>query len=193
MIIKRKCQLIISRKVYFRCPGPQPTRVGLGRIEAAELAHGWPVNSIGLFTVIERARAVMDLREIAAVARLQALVFCADDLVVDLGAVRTRMAWEVFYARSAVVGGGGLCATRRKWWTKGGVFTLLSSFFSTNGRWQTQNPACHPPLKIPAFALSLSPASRGKGKGQGQMNYGRCVVGNGENDIYWDGDFARNF
>ena len=80
-----------------------------GRIEAAELAHGWPVNSIGLFAVIERARAVMDLREIAAVARLQALVFCADDLVVDLGAVRTRMAWEVFYARSAVVTAAAAC------------------------------------------------------------------------------------
>ncbi len=74
-----------------------------GRIEAAELAHGWPVNSIGLFAVIEKARAVIDLPEIASVSRLQALIFCADDLVVDLGAVHTRSAWEVFYARSAVV------------------------------------------------------------------------------------------
>jgi citrate lyase beta subunit len=74
-----------------------------GRIEAAELANHWPVNSIELFAVIERARAVMDLREIAVVPRLRALIFCADDLVVELGAVHTRPAWEVFYARSAVV------------------------------------------------------------------------------------------
>jgi citrate lyase beta subunit len=74
-----------------------------GRIESAELAHGWPVNSIGLFAVVERARAVMDLREIAAFPRVQALIFCADDLIVELGAVHTRPAWETFYARSAVV------------------------------------------------------------------------------------------
>jgi citrate lyase beta subunit len=74
-----------------------------GRIEAAELSHGWPVNSIGLFAVVERARAVLDLQAIAAVPRLQALIFCADDLIVELGAMHTRSAWEVFYARSAVV------------------------------------------------------------------------------------------
>jgi citrate lyase beta subunit len=73
------------------------------RIEAAELSHGWSVNSIGLFAVIERARAVLDLKEIAAVPRVRALIFCADDLIVEMGAVHTRPAWEVFYARSAVV------------------------------------------------------------------------------------------
>jgi len=74
-----------------------------GKIEAAELAHGWPVNSIGLIAVVESARAVLDLEAIAAAARLQALIFGAEDLAADLGAVRTRPAWEVFYARSAVV------------------------------------------------------------------------------------------
>jgi citrate lyase beta subunit len=74
-----------------------------GRIEAAELAHGWPVRSIGLVAVVESARAILDLKAIAAAARLQALIFGAEDLAADLGAVRTPAAWEVFYARSAVV------------------------------------------------------------------------------------------
>jgi citrate lyase beta subunit len=74
-----------------------------GKIEAAELAHGWPVNSIGLLAVVESARAILELQAIAAAAHLQALIFGAEDLAADLGAVRTRPAWEVFYARSAVV------------------------------------------------------------------------------------------
>jgi citrate lyase beta subunit len=74
-----------------------------GRIEAAELARGWPVNSIGLVAVVESARAILELKAIAAAPRLQALIFGAEDLAADLGAVRTPAAWEVFYARSAVV------------------------------------------------------------------------------------------
>ncbi|HEX7975197.1 MAG TPA: aldolase/citrate lyase family protein, partial [Anaerolineales bacterium] len=35
--------------------------------------------------------------------RLDALIFGAEDLAGDTGATRTREAWEVFYARSAVV------------------------------------------------------------------------------------------
>jgi citrate lyase beta subunit len=34
---------------------------------------------------------------------LQAFIFGAEDLAGDIGATRTREAWEVFYARSAVV------------------------------------------------------------------------------------------
>lgn len=74
-----------------------------GKIEAAELAYGWPVNSIRLIAIIETPKAIFNLKEIAAAPRLDALIFGAEDLAASLGAVRTRSAWEVFYARSAVV------------------------------------------------------------------------------------------
>jgi len=80
----------------------QPAWVS-GKIEAAELAHGWPIKSIAMLAVVESAKGILNLKEIAAASRLQALVFGAEDLAADLGAVRTPAAWEVFYARSALV------------------------------------------------------------------------------------------
>jgi citrate lyase beta subunit len=59
---------------------------------------------IGLIAIIETARAIIDLKAIsAASSRLKALVFGAEDLAGDMGAMRTRGGWEVFYARGAVV------------------------------------------------------------------------------------------
>ncbi len=73
-------------------------------ITEAEEEHHWPLNSIALIALIETPHAVINLPEISsAVARLQAFIFGADDMAVGLGAVRTPEAWEVFYARSAVV------------------------------------------------------------------------------------------
>ena len=73
-------------------------------LDEAEKAHGWPQHSIRLLVIIETARGIMDLREIAqASPRLDALMFGAEDLAGDMGARRTRAGWEVFYARSAVV------------------------------------------------------------------------------------------
>jgi citrate lyase beta subunit len=58
----------------------------------------------GLDVMIETALGVMNLREIAtATPRLEGLIFGAEDLAGDIGCVRTKGAWEVFYARSAVV------------------------------------------------------------------------------------------
>ncbi|MCX6018903.1 MAG: CoA ester lyase [Chloroflexi bacterium] len=64
-----------------------------------------PTGSIGLVAMIESPRAVLSLREIceAGRSRLNGLIFGAEDFAVLTGAVRTREAWEVFYARSAVV------------------------------------------------------------------------------------------
>ena len=73
------------------------------RLEAAELDFGWPIRSIALIALVENARAVLNLKEIAAHPRLDALIFGAEDLAADLGAVRTPQGWEIFYARSAVV------------------------------------------------------------------------------------------
>lgn len=59
---------------------------------------------MAILVLIENALGVVNLKEIAqADPRLQALIFGAEDLAGDIGAVRTREGWEVFYAKSAVV------------------------------------------------------------------------------------------
>jgi citrate lyase beta subunit len=70
----------------------------------AETRNGWESNSLALIALIETARGVVNIREVAAsVPRLRALAFGAEDLAGDMGAIRTPDGWEVFYARSAVV------------------------------------------------------------------------------------------
>ena len=71
---------------------------------AAENEHGLPQGSIPLLAIIETARGIVNLREIAnADPRLQGLIFGAEDFAGDIGAVRTPDGAEVLYARSAVV------------------------------------------------------------------------------------------
>lgn len=61
-------------------------------------------SEIILIAVVETARGIINLPEIiGADPRLQALIFGAEDFASDLGAIRTPEAWEVFYARSAIV------------------------------------------------------------------------------------------
>jgi citrate lyase beta subunit len=74
------------------------------RIAEVECQHGWPSGGIYMIAIVESARGIVHLAQIAAAdARLQALVFGAEDLAGDIGATRTAEAWEVFYARSALV------------------------------------------------------------------------------------------
>jgi citrate lyase beta subunit len=73
-------------------------------LTAAERAHGWPAGGLEMLAMVETARGIVNLKEIAGASpRLTALIFGAEDLAGDIGAVRTREGWEVFYARSAVV------------------------------------------------------------------------------------------
>lgn len=73
-------------------------------LDETERTHGWPTGGIRLLVLIETALGVMNLRDIAqASPRLEALMFGAEDLAGDVGAIRTPAGWEVFYARSAVV------------------------------------------------------------------------------------------
>lgn len=73
-------------------------------LTAAERERGWEVGGIVLLAIVETALGVVNLREIATSSpRLAALVFGAEDLAGDMGAVRTPDGWEGFYARSAVV------------------------------------------------------------------------------------------
>lgn len=74
------------------------------RLAEAEKTYGWPSGDLILIALIESARGVVNLKEIAGSdPRLQALIFGAEDLAGDIGAVRTRPGWEIFYARSAIV------------------------------------------------------------------------------------------
>jgi len=72
-------------------------------IEAQELAQGWGVNSIRMLVGVETARGILNLKEIAAHPRLDGLIFGAEDFAASIGATRSRAAWEIMYARSAVV------------------------------------------------------------------------------------------
>jgi citrate lyase beta subunit len=63
-----------------------------------------PDRSMTVIAIVETARAIVNLPQIATASpRLSALIFGAEDLANDLGAIRTPSGWEVFYARSAVV------------------------------------------------------------------------------------------
>jgi len=74
------------------------------QLAEAENTHGWPAGSLEMVALVETARGIVNLKEIASASpRLTALIFGAEDLAGDIGAMRTPEAWEVFYARSAVV------------------------------------------------------------------------------------------
>jgi citrate lyase beta subunit len=74
------------------------------KISAFEEANGWLAGQICLLAALESARAIINLPQICeADSRLVALLLGSEDLALDMGAVRTRAAWELFYARSAIV------------------------------------------------------------------------------------------
>ena len=74
------------------------------RLAAMEHQMNWSIGSLILLALIETPQSVIHLSEICtAVPRLSGLIFGAEDLAVGLGAQRTSAAWEVFYARSAIV------------------------------------------------------------------------------------------
>ncbi len=74
------------------------------QISEAEGRYAWPAGEINIIAMVETARAVLSLPAICrASARLQAIIFGAEDLAQDIGATRTGDAWEMLYARSAVV------------------------------------------------------------------------------------------
>ncbi len=72
-------------------------------IEDAELRNGWQVNSIRILVGVETAKGILNLKEIAAHPRLDAIIFGGEDFAASVGAVRTKDAVELLYARQAVV------------------------------------------------------------------------------------------
>jgi citrate lyase beta subunit len=70
----------------------------------AEQRNRWPLGSIKLLAIIETAKGVVNLKEIASSdKRLDALIFGAEDFTSDMGAIRTEAGHEIYYARNAVV------------------------------------------------------------------------------------------
>ena len=72
-------------------------------IEAAELANGWPVNSIRMLVGVETAKGILNLKEIASHSRLDGIIFGGEDFAASIGAKRSEDATELLYARQAVV------------------------------------------------------------------------------------------
>jgi citrate lyase beta subunit len=74
------------------------------QIESYELAHQLKLGSIRLLIGVETAKGLVNLKEIAeADKRLEAIIFGAEDYAASVGAVRTKEATEVLFARSVVV------------------------------------------------------------------------------------------
>ncbi len=74
------------------------------QLASAEHKYGFPVGSLKLLLIIESARGVIRLDEIyQASARIQALIFGAEDYSADVGALRSEQGLEVLWARSKVV------------------------------------------------------------------------------------------
>jgi len=72
-------------------------------IEDAELKYGWQVNSIRILIGVETAQGILNLKEIAAHPRLDAIIFGGEDFAASIGATRTKDAVELLYARQAVI------------------------------------------------------------------------------------------
>ena len=74
------------------------------RIESYELAHGLPLGGIRMIILVETAKGILHLKEIAgADKRLDAVIFGGEDFAASVGAARTKDALELLYAREAVV------------------------------------------------------------------------------------------
>ncbi len=72
-------------------------------IETAELKYGWPINSIRILIGVETAKGILNLKELAAHPRLDAIIFGGEDYAASIGATRTKDAVELLYARQAVL------------------------------------------------------------------------------------------
>ncbi len=59
-------------------------------------------DDLPLLIMVETARGIVNLKEIAAAPGLEALIFGAEDLIASSGGIRTRSNHEVHFARSAL-------------------------------------------------------------------------------------------
>ena len=73
-------------------------------IETYELSSKANIGSVRLLVGVETAKGIMNLKEIAgADKRLEAIIFGGEDFAASIGAVRTKSASELIYARQVTV------------------------------------------------------------------------------------------
>ena len=73
-------------------------------IETHELSSNKNIGTIRLLVGVETAKGILNLKEIAeADKRLEAIIFGGEDYAASVGAVRTKEAIELLYARQAAV------------------------------------------------------------------------------------------
>ena len=73
-------------------------------IETHELASHKDIGTVRLLVGVETAQGILNLKEIAeADKRLEAIIFGGEDYAASVGAVRTKAATELLYARQATV------------------------------------------------------------------------------------------
>ena len=74
------------------------------QIESYELTNNRTIGGIRLLVGVETAKGILNLREIAeADKRLEAIIFGGEDFAASIGAIRTKAATELLYARQVVV------------------------------------------------------------------------------------------
>lgn len=74
------------------------------RIESYELENNRNIGSIRLLAGVETAKGILNLKEITEVdKRLDAVIFGGEDFAASIGAVRTKTATELLYARQTVI------------------------------------------------------------------------------------------
>jgi len=74
------------------------------QIDAYEFFHKLPRGGIRMLIVVETARGILNLPQLAgADRRLDAIIFGGEDFAASIGATRTQGAVELLYARQAVV------------------------------------------------------------------------------------------
>ena len=74
------------------------------QIESHELSSKLNLGSIRLLVGVETAKGILNLKDIASAdKRLEAIIFGGEDYAASIGAVRTKSATELIYARQATV------------------------------------------------------------------------------------------
>ena len=83
---------------------PEQVRWVSKQIETFELSNKLNIGSIRLLIGVETAKGILNLKEIAeSDKRLEAIIFGGEDYAASVGAVRTKSATELLYARQATV------------------------------------------------------------------------------------------
>ena len=74
------------------------------QIDSYEFSHRLPRGGIRMLIVVETARGILNLPELAgADRRVEAIIFGGEDFAASIGATRTQGAVELLYARQAVI------------------------------------------------------------------------------------------